>query len=345
MAEKFCIFCGEKPKNKNLEHVIPQWLIRMTGVEKKTVFAPHPNLGVDISFMHFSFPACTECNSKFAKMEAAVKPVVEAVLSGQSISGADASLLMDWFDKVRIGLWLSNMYYDQKLRENVQPRYHIGVGVAKKDRMLSIQKLNLKEGEKKGIYCGGTMTYLFNYCPVAFTMVINDYYFFNASTHNLISPRVGFPRITSATVHDNEKGLFSIDITDNHENRHKKVVNPIIQAFTPNLDAVTFYQPIYKDFIAEPGFPIDEYMEQHSYDVNNGLGGVFYQKGFTQKPKYLLQNEKVGMKLKPVALPDLQTDVLKFQNAIQSKAILNSVDTSIGLRMNEMMLESLQHQK
>jgi len=29
--DKFCIFCGDKPQSKNLEHIIPQWLLKMTG--------------------------------------------------------------------------------------------------------------------------------------------------------------------------------------------------------------------------------------------------------------------------------------------------------------------------
>lgn len=28
---KTCIFCGEKCKNKTKEHVLPRWLIKMTG--------------------------------------------------------------------------------------------------------------------------------------------------------------------------------------------------------------------------------------------------------------------------------------------------------------------------
>ena len=88
------------------------------------------------------------------------------------------------------------------------------------------------------------------------------------------------------------------------------------------LNSVTFYQPIYRDFICEPGFPIDDYMIEHSYNTNTGLGGVFAQKGFVQKAKYVLQNEKVSMKLNPVAMPNLGSDVLKFQNAIQSKSII-----------------------
>ncbi|HDR2534145.1 TPA: hypothetical protein QCI12_004383 [Enterobacter roggenkampii] len=33
---KKCIFCGDKPENKNKEHVIPKWLIEMTGDKKRS---------------------------------------------------------------------------------------------------------------------------------------------------------------------------------------------------------------------------------------------------------------------------------------------------------------------
>jgi hypothetical protein len=33
--DKICVFCGEKPKSRNSEHVIPQWLIELTGNPKR----------------------------------------------------------------------------------------------------------------------------------------------------------------------------------------------------------------------------------------------------------------------------------------------------------------------
>ena len=33
--EKRCIFCGKKPSEKNREHIIPRWLIALTGDPKR----------------------------------------------------------------------------------------------------------------------------------------------------------------------------------------------------------------------------------------------------------------------------------------------------------------------
>lgn len=153
MSEKFCIFCGQKPKDKNLEHVVPQWLIKMTGrdrPEKSDTYSLYPDAEKHIPFMRFAFPACTECNSKYSKMESAVKPVLERVLAGQHICGLDASLLMDWFDKVRIGLWLSNMCYDPQLKRDVMPHFFIDSRVAKKRQNVIYSKTaNARQRKKR----------------------------------------------------------------------------------------------------------------------------------------------------------------------------------------------------
>ena len=75
------------------------------------------------------------------------------------------------------------------------------------------------------------------------------------------------------------------------------------------------------------------------------MGGVFVQKGSSQKPKYIEQNERVNMKLNPVAIPNLESDVLKFQNAVQGKGIISSPEVAFGVRINAMMLESMQRKK
>lgn len=270
-----------------------------------------------------------------------VKPVIEKILGGQSISGSEASLLMDWFDKVRVGLWLANMFYDKELKQDVMPHFFIDSRVAKTDRMLSIQKLNLEKDENRGLYFNGTRTQWFNYCPSAFTMIINDYYFFNASNNNLLSPRVGFPGLASAKIENEDKGILSANLIPG---RHK-IANPIIQSFIPNKNSITFYQPIYRDLCTAANFKIDDYMTNHSYDVNTGLGGVFVQKGKENNTRYLQPNDKVGIKLQTVSNPDVGRDVLQFQNAIQSKSIASSPDALLGAKLNTIMLNATQKQK
>jgi hypothetical protein len=88
MPTKFCLFCGDRPTGKNNEHVLPLWLIELTGDRTRPA-----NFGIDLSqgvenakereyaFSQFQFPACTACNTRFGKLENAAKRVVLKLLA------------------------------------------------------------------------------------------------------------------------------------------------------------------------------------------------------------------------------------------------------------------------
>ncbi len=342
MSEKFCIFCGEKPEKKNREHVIPQWLIRMTGREKKDVFTRFPEDAKHMAFMNFTFPACEKCNSDYSALEIAAKAVMEKVLSGGKITGTEASVLMDWFDKVRIGLWLSWMYYDPKLKSAVQPHFFINSRVGTCDRMLNIRKLNLEADENKGILFMGTDNTWFNYCPSAFTMVINDYYFMNASTNNLVSRNLGFPIMRKPEIFDQDTGRFCADI----EMGNQRIISPVIKGFVPHPESVTFYQPMYHEIAsAKDDSPSWQYITERSYDSDNGVGGVFFQKGNANNTRYLQPQSLANLKMKATVWPDLESDVLKFQNVIGGRTFLQTRETLLGMSLNKKYLAALQQAK
>lgn len=294
MLGKFCVFCGKKPENKNMEHIIPQWLIRRQGIEKQCV--PLLSLeGKHISFMQFKFPACTECNTKFATLEGVAKPVLESVLSGKSISGFDAHILMMWFEKVRIGLWLSNIYYHPDLKNAIVPHLFIQDNLVKSDRMLSIRKIQKNENRER-LSWYGTNNIMFMLCPYAFGIVIDDYYFLSASHQNMLAEGTGFPRI-----YKDEDGC----LTNCFQSGTGKITTPVLPNFIPNKKSITFYQPIYSDYLRAENRPdVDEYIIKHSYNVNLGIGGVFMQRGDSCNIKYLQPKEKISMKLDPVTMPD-----------------------------------------
>lgn len=90
--DKVCIFCGQPPQEKNKEHIIPKWLMKLTDTEKKLM-----SVGVNwkkgeeikFNFSSFTFPSCTKCNTDFAKIEALVKPVVENILNDEFVNSDD----------------------------------------------------------------------------------------------------------------------------------------------------------------------------------------------------------------------------------------------------------------
>ncbi len=342
MSEKFCIFCGGKPQKKNREHVIPQWLIHMTGREKKDVFTEFPEDAKHMAFMNFTFPACEKCNSDYSALEIAAKAVMEKVLAGGKISGTEASVLMDWFDKVRVGLWLSWMYYDPKLKAAVQPHFFINSRVGTSDRMLNIRKLNLSDKENKGILFLGTNSTWFNYCPSAFTMVINDYYFMNASTNGLVSQHLGFPVIRKPEIFDEDTGRFCAEI----ELGNQKIINPVVKGFIPHSESVTFYQPMYHEIASsKDNSSAWRYLTEHSYNPDNGTGGVFFQKGNINNIRYLQPESLANLKMKPSMWPELESDVLKFQNTIAEKSLIQTRESQIGMKQNMFVLERIKRQK
>ena len=68
-------FCGKPMTEKSNEHVIPQWLIEMTGDIKRTAtfgmdyskmfddkIGPENIKSREYPFLRFTFPACQKCN-------------------------------------------------------------------------------------------------------------------------------------------------------------------------------------------------------------------------------------------------------------------------------------------
>ncbi len=338
MSGKFCIFCGEKPKDKNLEHVIPQWLIHLTEREKKDVFTSFPEDHKHLPFMQFKFPACEKCNTKYAQMEAMVKPVVEKVLAGQSISGSEARLLMDWFDKVRVGLWLTWMFYNPKLKSELQPHFFIDSRVGTCDRLLNIRKLKLSEKENKGILFAGTNNPWFSYCPSAFSFVINDYYFMNASTNGLVSQHLGFPVIRAPEIFDENTGRFQASV----EIERQKIINPVVKGFVPHPESVTFYQPMYREIapLTNDCFE-NKYIIDRSYDAEHGVGGVFFQKGSVNNIRYLEPESKANLKMKAITWPEMEKEILKFQNIIAERSLFQTREAQLGVMLNKTILSKM----
>ena len=138
---QFCVFCGNKPQGKNAEHVLPQWLMAMTGKKSRPCFMGNilPSGRDSIAFQALKFPACEECNSRYSLMEAQCKDIITKIMDGASLTAPEISLLLDWFDKVRIGLWLGDLYLSKQV-DVYDPHMHIASRVGLKERLLIIER-------------------------------------------------------------------------------------------------------------------------------------------------------------------------------------------------------------
>lgn len=160
----------------------------MTGDPKRTLNLPFPYVGRDsperaIAFDAFHFPACSECNNGFAKSEDDAKKVVEKILQHAPLSATDFDTLLGWLDKVRIGLWLGFLYLG-KNPFSISPNFHIANRAAK-DRAVVIYRA---DDQRTGLHFQGTNTPMFHHLPCCFTLVINEFYFFNVSADFLVPP-------------------------------------------------------------------------------------------------------------------------------------------------------------
>ena len=186
--QKTCIFCGKKPSQKTKEHIIPKWLIEITGPPgRKTFLGKLGAKEVVFPWMSFTFPACNQCNNDYSRLESSVKHIIQKILSGVEVSGGEFDELLDWFDKVRIGMWLG---YSQLFGIPLNPNFHISQRTGVKDRLLVINK---SSDNTKGIGVIGTQTPVFMISPSCFTLIINDYSFLNFSYESLVSKNLGFP--------------------------------------------------------------------------------------------------------------------------------------------------------
>ena len=271
--DKFCVFCGQKPEHKNNEHIIPQWLIELTGNPSRIgVFGDKEYMKPEsgkraFSFDSFRFPSCESCNTRYSELEACVKPIVQSILTTNSISAPEFNSLLDWFDKIRIGLWLGFRYLHND-PGGITPSFYIEQRLRLSDRMLVILK---GDSDKQGLNFSGCDQPSFVYTPSCFGLRINNYCFLNISCFGLISRRLGFPYIAKPFQTDDGhiQGQF---VTGRN-----RIMKPILRK-PFSIKGTELYQPIFSSAIINPAMKKHydtEYVRNNSMVWNEGIGKIF----------------------------------------------------------------------
>jgi len=283
-----CVFCGKQPEGQNKEHVIPKWLMKLTGDENRFAYfgrnkndgkfiAPIANMEDILSkeksnlhrtyrFSSFQFPACKICNDEFAVLEGNTKPIVENLIKNNTLIKEDVPILLDWLDKVRVGTWLGNLQLD-KNGHDIKPNFAIKQRMGASDRVLMIKRI---EGFDDGINLIGTDTYAFYSTPSVFGLRINEYILFNMSSVFIVSKELGFPYYESSEYNYNT-GKVGVAMIRGTEGLKKPL--PYIDA--KNM-SVKLYQPIFDaKAIDEEGLYKSNYVRNNSLDYENGKGDIF----------------------------------------------------------------------
>jgi hypothetical protein len=271
---KFCVFCGKKPATKSKEHIIPQWLIKLTGDSNRQVSigpmwdSRTESLSIkQFAFDQFQFPACDDCNSRYSEFENKSKEIIISILDNASLSSDDFSILLNWLDKIRIGLWLAFNYLQNNLA-SVEPNYFIANRIGISDRAVFLYK---SDHPKLGVNFLGTSVPAFQYHPVCFTIRINQYCFFNLATHFLISKNLGLPYAKSSTFTNGKEIKYSLV-----EGRNR-IIYPLIRKMF-SKQCTEIYQPIYSQTGIRQKYENwydNDFVRSISTDHPGGIGKVF----------------------------------------------------------------------
>ena len=268
--EKFCIFCGQKPESKNREHVIPQWLIKLTGDPNREVYLGRkwtsPTLEKrQFSFSSFTFPSCKSCNEKSSDLERRAQIIVGKILSKSSLSAFEWDVFLDWLDKVRTGLWLGMIYLNKNYR-GLLPMFHIDRRIGSKDRFVIIYEI-IDDG-LEGVGWSVTDTPLFEHMPSCCTITINNF---------LFSKRFGFP-YPKLRYYRSEGGYW-IEMNAGTENQEFPFIKKKFK-----LGGTQLFQPVisYGHFFEENGKNADlydlyntQYVRKNCLNFEKGKGKIF----------------------------------------------------------------------
>lgn len=277
--EKVCIFCGKQVKRRAAEHVIPQWLEKLNGSPTQVGEFGYRNLGKGqfvkrrFSLNAFKFPSCEGCNQEFAKLEEDVKVIVNKMMLEDCLSESELSTLLDWFDKVRIGLWLGYLYLDRNPL-GIIPGFYIQDRIRREDRMLAIFKA---EGDRKELMGIGCNTYAFAQTPSCFSLRINNLWFLNVSYPYLLAKRMGFP--FPMNTYMGEDGLTYCTL-----NRGRNRIMQPVSGKETRIKGTELYQTIFiKDIDCEDDGWIrrlydTKYVRDNCMSWEEGIGRVFVKR-------------------------------------------------------------------
>ncbi len=199
--KRFCVFCGKQPEDKNNEHVIPRWLIELTGDPKRQIqvgpFISQNEPFKQFAFDQLRFPACSKCNDAYAELEGQTKVIMKKLLDQAEVSAQEFDILLDWFDKVRVGLWLGHHHLLDKNFWQIAPNFYISDRIGTTDRLLLIYRTN---NDMARVNFVGIGTPAFAHSPTCFTLVVNNFFFTNISTDFVLAKRAGLPYPDSISV-------------------------------------------------------------------------------------------------------------------------------------------------
>jgi len=276
--DKVCIFCGQKPESKNKEHIIPKWLLEMTGNPGRKVYLgrdwTHPKL-IERKFgwSSFTFPTCRSCNYEYSKLESKTQLIMTQMLQDAPLSAEDFDNFLDWLDKVRTGLWLAMTYLNKNYR-GLAPQFHIKQRIAAKDRCVCIYR---STDTSPGIGISAVDTPIFHKMPSAFILIVNQLHFVSISYDFLVSRRIGWPYPAKRALEGNKDGFWASIVSGT-----ERIQLPVLN-YELKLGGTRIMQPIIHRDLALRGYdnlPVEyrsKYVEAMLNTPFSGKGLIYIE--------------------------------------------------------------------
>lgn len=237
-----CVFCNEPlTKSKSdWEHAVPQWLHAYTGNPHRTgnfrmLLSGLGYANVQIPWKEFAAKSHAKCNGRHQKLETNAAPVLKKIGSGMLVTQIDAGRLAAWLDKVRVGLWWTVLGKSGNPLQ-VPGTFGVSARMNRADRFFRVTRV---PGIGSGLNIFGCESLLFHNMPSVFGLRVNELFIVSASTHHMLSERMGFP-FPIHTTYDPETGQVDCECEVNDGTLNW----PVFQSES-FLRGRTFYQAIY----------------------------------------------------------------------------------------------------
>ena len=273
------MFCGSQPRKRSREHIIPRWLMKLTGdPNRKCFFGPFLDekgglVRRSFPLDNFAFPSCGVCNQKLSELESSAREVVSGILDQKPLSSADFGVLLTWLDKVRVGLWLGG-YHMIKNVWGIAPQFFINSRMDKSDRMVLIYRSSYA---KRRLVFQSPSLAAFQYQPTCFFLIVNNFLFLNVSTDLFLSRRLGLPY--PSHIHYTNSPEFGVQIVKGLE----RVLTPVVK-LKFDKRCTQILQPLFargeiRSIVSS--FYETDYVKSMSIDHAKGIGKVLYVDGPT----------------------------------------------------------------
>ena len=264
MERKICVFCGKHPKDKTKEHVLSNWLLEYTGNPNRSMRFHYLDRGKiiekNMAFSDFTFPACNKCNNAFSKLEKSSKSAINKLSNNLGLNCYELDKLLDWFDKVRIGLWLGIHFCFAGNNWGIKPNFYINQKVGTSDRALIIYRIDSRN--KHRLMFPGINTPSFAHSPTCFALYINEIVLINISTDFLVSKRSGYPFPEKLIW----MGNGGIQVNTTGPSWEEKIESPIL-GFSYDRRCTVITQTIVKKYI----YFLSKYYSNNHYMKQNKL--------------------------------------------------------------------------